>query len=180
MRHFCQRLARAAFVGATAVGGVIGCETTPAVTAPTDSTSTRFAPLTIEVHPLSHIYIQDDGTVVFDAAIELLDADDFPTRGTGVLELELHQGNRSGEAIMVRRTWSRDLNEAPVNAATFDRATRTYVVRETLPLAEVPRLPRLTASLRRHDGSVLTDAADLPILGPGAEPKPPAESAQGE
>ncbi|MCP4838687.1 MAG: hypothetical protein GY894_04915 [Planctomycetes bacterium] len=161
-----QRVIRLALGGAI-VCGVFGCDATPVVASGSHPTKARFAPIRLEVHPLSHIYVQDNGSVVFDASVELLDADGFPVRGVGVLELELHQGGRSGEAIMLRRTWSRDLNDADVNAESFDDATRTYIVQEHMEYAEVPRSPHLTASLRRPGKAALTDSADLPLLGAG-------------
>ena len=152
-----------------AVSIMAGCESTPGPSTDFSSIQARFNPAVLEVHTLSHIYARDDEVVVLDVAIELLDSDGFSTRGTGTLEIELHQGDRDGEAIMLRRTWSRDLNDAAVNAATFDDATRTYIVQEQLEYAEVPRSPRLTASLYQPGGATLTDSSPLPVLGPGLE-----------
>ena len=140
-------------------------------------TADRFAPTRIEVHPLSHVRIHNDGTVIVEAAVELIDADDFAVRGTGVLELEFHQGGRFGEVVMARKSWSRDLDDAAVNAASFDETTRTYFVPLTLELGEVPRAPMLTATLQRPGRKPLRSSRSLETLAPSEKPSVAPQSA---
>ncbi len=128
----------------------------------------RFRPVDLTIHPISHVQVQSDGTALVEAAVELTDADGFAVRGLGMLELEFHQGDRHGEAIMSRRTWSADLNDPHTNATLFDSMTRTYVVPVGLEAHGVPRSPRLRATLYRSGGEPLQDSMALAVLGPPA------------
>jgi hypothetical protein len=124
----------------------------------------------LEIHPLSHVRVHDGGPVIVEVAVELLDADGFAVRGTGTLELEFHQGGRFGEVVMSRKSWSRNLDDAAINAESFDETTRTYFVPLTLELGGVPHSPTVTATLSRPGGEPLRASRSLETLAPSVEP----------
>lgn len=148
-----------------------GCSSTGPVAAQSDVAG-RFMPVKLLVHPISVVQIRQDGTAIVEAAVRLEDADGFPVRGTGRLELEFHQGDRHGEAIMSRFEWSANLDNATTNADRFDPTTRTYRVPLTLEHGTVPRSPQLTATLYRDGAPPLRDSLELSVL----RAAPPAKS----
>jgi hypothetical protein len=150
-----------------------GCGSTGAPVARPD-VAHRFVPIKLSIHPISHVQIRQDGTAVVEAAVRLDDVDGFPVRGTGQLELEFHQGDRNGEAIMSRFEWSSDLDIAAINAERFDSTTRTYVVPLMLERGIVPRSPQLTATLYRPGAPPLRDSLELPVL----RATPPVDQAE--
>jgi hypothetical protein len=171
----CSTLITAAVLGLLGLGAP-SCESAKPRPA-RHTTADRFAPTRIEVHPLSHVRIHDDGTVIVEAAVELIDVDGFAVRGTGALELEFHQGGRFGEVVMMRKSWSCDLDDAAVNAASFDETTRAYFVPLTLELGEVPHAPMLTATLQRPGHEPLRASRSLETLAPSVKPSAPPQSA---
>ena len=158
-----------------ALGGILtisACQST-APRSHSSEPSNQFTPVSLSVHPLSHISLEDGGGVVLEACVQLKDRDGLPVRGLGILEVSLQQGGASGEAILTRRSWERDLSNARINLATFDPMTRSYLLRIDLEGGIVPRLPSLSATLREANGRVLRDEASLPILGEQQHPTQP-------
>lgn len=159
----CVTLLTATVLGLLSLGAT-SCESDKS--RPMRQKANRFVPTRIEVHPLSHVRIRDDGSVIVEAAVELIDVDGFAVRGIGALELEFHQGGRFGEVVMMRKSWSCDLDDAAVNAASFDETIRAYIVPLTLELGEVPQAPMLTATLQRPGHEPLRASRSLETLAP--------------
>ena len=111
-----------------------------------------FAPTQILVHPLSRYWVTTSHGKEVEARIQLLDADGFPTRGIGRLELTLTSPN--GRSI---ETWVLQLNNLDTNRAHFDNVTRTYLVRLSLPNQDVPDRAELEAKLVLPTGREITD-----------------------
>ena len=111
-----------------------------------------FTPAQILVHPLSRYWETSSHGKEVEARIQLLDADGFPTRGIGRLELTLSSPN--GRSI---ETWVLQLNNMDTNRAHFDNVTRTYLVRLSLPNQDVPVRAELEAKLVLPNGREITD-----------------------
>ena len=105
----------------------------------------------IAIHPLSRYWVAPNGTKEIEARIEFLDRDGFPTRAIGRLELNLK--DLEGRSM---ESWILPLSNFETNKAHFDRITRTYLVRLSLPNQSVPSKSRLLVDLICPDGRTLS------------------------
>lgn len=109
-----------------------------------------YKPVEISIHPLSRYWISPSGEKEIEARIEFLDRDEYPTRGIGRLELSLK--DMDGNNV---ESWILPLSNFETNKSHFDRITRTYLVRLSLPNQDVPARARLTVDLIGPDGKRL-------------------------
>lgn len=109
-----------------------------------------FEPERISVHPLTRYWVSPSGDLEVEARIELLDRDEFPTRGVGRLELDLE--SQSGRRV---ETWVLKLDDLETNRKHFDDVTRTYLVRLSLPGNTIEQDADLVATLVLPDGDRL-------------------------
>ena len=115
-----------------------------------------YKPVEISIHPLSRYWISPSGEKEIEARIEFLDRDGYPTRGLGRLELSLK--DMDGKNV---ESWILPLSNFETNKSHFDRITRTYLVRLSLPNQDVPARARLTVDLIGPDGKTLR-ASEMP------------------
>jgi len=169
---------------AATLAGLVSCSSNSRSPSPS-SVGEQFQARSIEIHPLSHIHIRPGDIAMVEVAVSVLDEDGLPVRVTGVLEVELHQRGRYGDAIMARQTWERDLTDPKANLRAFDATTRTYRATLQLPAGDVPRSPSVTARLVRAGRGTLDagrsleviDASD-PVQAPPESPAPESASNQ--
>lgn len=119
-----------------AVCGVIGvlmgggCAGGPESALPevTSRSPLPFAPVRVEVHPLSHLDVDGDGVVRLIAHVELVDRWGDTTKARGLLRMELYRPGVEvrPDLLTQEQFWELDLRELDLNAALFDPATRTY------------------------------------------------------
>ena len=109
-----------------------------------------YEPESISVHPLTRYWISESGDLEIEARIELLDRDNFPTRGIGRLELDLE--SQSGRRV---ETWVLKLDDLETNRKNFDVVTRTYLVRLSLPGKTIEPDADLVATFVLPDGDRL-------------------------
>ncbi|MBG84016.1 MAG: hypothetical protein CMJ40_05645 [Phycisphaerae bacterium] len=114
-----------------------------------------YRPVEISIHPLSRYWISPSGEMEIEARIEFLDRDGYPTRGIGRLELNLK--DLDGKNV---ESWILPLSNFETNKSHFDRITRTYLIRLSLPNQDVPTRARLKVDLICPDGTTLT-ASDV-------------------
>lgn len=95
-----------------------------------------FAPVAMEIHPLTRIDRDARGDLWIICHIELRDVWGEPTKGAGELQIQLYRpvGGRLTTRGVQELTWDVDLADMEVNATHYDAATRTY----RLPLKEPP------------------------------------------
>ncbi len=115
-----------------------------------------YKPVEISIHPLSRYWISPTGEKEIEARIEFLDRDGYPTRGIGRLELSLK--NLAGKDM---ESWILPLSNFDTNKSHFDRITRTYLVRLSLPNQDVPSKARLMVDLICPDGTSLSASETL-------------------
>ena len=102
----------------------IGCST-PKSAGPRKASNWAYAPVSVNVHPLSRFRIP---TVIF-VHVELLDGDGFSCRGVGILHVVV-----STPRGAIIETKSVKLDDPDINRMRFDEVTRTYRIRiDTLP-----------------------------------------------
>ena len=162
------RLVAVALLGCPFLHGC-GGEASPARQS---NSATTYAPADLYVHPLSSFRQRPDGTLQAHVYVQVLDADGFPMRARGQLEVDLSQGNSGDQAVMVRRSWTCDLRTDETNLAHFDPMTRAYVVPFEIDSALPPRSPRIRAIFHGVDASSMSASGVLAQL--SAAPTPPA------
>lgn len=129
-----------------------------------------YKPVEISIHPLSRYWISPTGEMEIEARIEFLDRDGYPTRGIGRLELSLKDLN--GQNV---ESWILPLSNFETNKSHFDRITRTYLVRLSLPNQDVPTKARLMVDLISPDGTTLSATDVLKEPEKPRRTKPPQE-----
>tara|TARA_B100001059_G_scaffold52970_4_gene46985 strand:+ start:7706 stop:8263 length:558 start_codon:yes stop_codon:yes gene_type:complete len=115
-----------------------------------------YKPVELSIHPLSRYWTSPSGEKEIEARIEFLDRDGYPTRGIGRLELSLK--DLDGRDV---ESWILPLSNFETNKSHFDRITRTYLVRLSLPNQDVPSKARLTVDLIGPDGKTLRASETL-------------------
>lgn len=115
-----------------------------------------FAPVSVRIHPLTRLRI-DDRTErpVIEARVELLDVDGMTTRGLGFLTLMLGRSYQGGIAPEDVIEWDCDLNDLSTNRLRFDDVTRTYLLRLDLNAGDVPEQPVVAVRFVVPGGHVL-------------------------
>jgi hypothetical protein len=98
------------FKGALAAGGV----------------DRPFAPVVMQVHPLTRLARDGAGKPLVIAHIELRDSWGDTCKGTGKLSVQLYRGERAGGPGVQELRWDINLNDLDLNAQLYDPATRTY------------------------------------------------------
>jgi len=141
--------------------------------------SSVFRPESMRVHPLTRATRGGTpATLVIDAHFELFDAWGHPTKGLGVLRVELDDAGGEGiglpgEGGPVRAEV--DLTDPQTNSSRYyDSATRTYRMFLESPRAPSVRRLRLRATFLTIDGRRLSDAYTLSVPG---SPRPADEGA---
>ena len=170
------RLAAVALLGCPFLHGC-GGEASPARQS---NSATTYAPADLYVHPLSSFRQHPDGTLQAHVYVQVLDADGFPMRARGQLEVDLSQGNSGDQAVMVRRSWTCDLRTDETNLAHFDPMTRAYVVPFEIDSALPPRSPRIRAIFHGVDASSMSASGVLAAAFSGAHPSGGSPNARGE
>lgn len=122
-----------------------------------------YAPVSIQVHPISRIKIdRDTGQPMVHARIEMLDPDGFSTRGPGNLTLILSGQSEDGVMLMSQTEWNCDLTDPTNNRRYYDEVTRTYqAILELSPNMNIPWEPSLRAVLTLPDGQSLSDSSRI-------------------
>ena len=122
-----------------------------------------FAPVSIRVHPLTHLDRDDDGQLVLICHIALLDSWNESVRGLGELHVSFFGPGSSRPEQNAQ--WTFDLYEAAVNELLYDPATRTYRL-------QLGNLPPWVAELETatDDAGRGTIMAELTTVGVEMEP----------
>lgn len=160
------------------VGGACllgGCRSGPDSGLPLVSSSAPmpFAPVRMQVHPLTHLDVDTQGTVRLICHVELKDRWGDTTKARGLLRLELYRPVETTRPDLLTQelSWELDLRDLDLNAALFDPATRTY----RLQLGGLPGWAEAMAR-RRASGDPaarerLLIRAVLDTQGPDARPQ---------
>ena len=106
------------------VASASGCNSGGKERWPTGGLAHPFAPVSIRVHPLTHLDRDEEGQLLLICHIALLDSWSESVRGLG----ELHVSFFGPGSSMPEQNaqWTFDLNEIAVNQLLYDPATRTY------------------------------------------------------
>ena len=91
---------------------------------PTGGLAWPFAPVSIRVHPLTHLDRDDDGQLLLICHIALLDTWNESVRGVGELHVSFFGPGSSRPEQNAQ--WTFDLYERAVNDLLYDPATQTY------------------------------------------------------
>lgn len=109
---------------------LVACSTAPDAGLPvvTASSPLPFAPVRIQVHPLTHLDVDPGGAVRLVCHVELKDRWGDTTKARGLLRLELYRPVEAAQPDLQTQelTWELDLRDLELNAALFDPATRSY------------------------------------------------------
>lgn len=97
----------------------------PAVT---NNSPVPFAPVRLQVHPLTHLDVDQDNVVRLVCHIEIKDRWGDTTKAKGLLRLELYRPVEAARPDLQTQelSWELDLRDLELNAALFDPATRSY------------------------------------------------------
>lgn len=87
-----------------------------------------FAPAFMQIHPLTHLERNADGTVSLLVHVQLRDRWSDICKGVGTIQFQLHEPTGLGGSglEMWTQTWEIDLNDLDRNAVFYDPATQTY------------------------------------------------------
>jgi hypothetical protein len=96
-----------------------------------------FAPVVMQVHPLTRIVRSEGDSAMVVCHLEMRDSWGDACKGAGKLSVQLYRGDRAGGTGVQELRWEVDLTDLEQNAKLYDPATRTYrLMLEGLP----PRL----------------------------------------
>ncbi len=127
-RMLCPRFPMLILVAALA--GIPACSTSPDAGLPavTGSSPVPFAPVRLQVHPLTHLDVDQENVVRLICHIELKDRWGDTTKAKGLLRLELYRPVEAARPDLQTQelSWELDLRDLELNAASFDPATRSY------------------------------------------------------
>ncbi len=135
--HFAVRHAACSIIATLLCFSLGGCLTDrnppPPVVAPAGDNP--FSPVTLRVHPLTHVMIESGGSPQIICHVELRDAWGDSAKSKGMLTIRLFgppmaAGAASTGGREINR-WDVNLSDLETNAAMFDPATRTYRVQLT-------------------------------------------------
>jgi hypothetical protein len=136
---------RAGFLVAVCSGGLciapVGCGVRPVSPYPgirvdPAALTNPFAPVMMQIHPLTRIDRDVAGDLWIICHIEMRDVWGDPVKGAGEVQIQLYRpvGRRVTGLGVQELTWDIDLLDMENNARLYDAATRTY----RLPLREAP------------------------------------------
>ncbi len=113
-----------------ALVAIAGCSTSPDAGLPdvTSASLLPFAPVRLQVHPLTHLDVDPEGVVRLICHVELKDRWGDTTKAKGLLRLELYRPVEAARPDLQSQelSWDLDLRDLELNAALFDPATRSY------------------------------------------------------
>lgn len=93
-----------------------------------------FAPVVMQVHPLTRIARGEGDTALVVCHLELRDTWGDACKGAGTLSVQLYRGDRTGGTGTQELRWEIDLSDLERNSKLYDPATRTYrLMLEGLP-----------------------------------------------
>lgn len=152
-----------------------GCSASPDAALPTvtNSSPLPFAPVRIQVHPLTHLDVDQDNVVRLICHIELKDRWGDTTKSRGLLRLELYRPVEAARPDLQTQelSWELDLRDLELNAALFDPATRSYRLQlGGLPAWAEAMARRLAAQGDQGTPERLLIRAVLDTQGPDARP----------
>lgn len=106
------------------------CASTPDSGLPTVTSASPlpFAPVRLQVHPLTHLDVDPQSVVRLICHVELKDRWGDTTKSRGLLRLELYRPVAAARPDLQTQelSWELDLRDLELNAALFDPATRSY------------------------------------------------------
>lgn len=120
-----------------------------------------FSPMSIRIHPLTHIDSDAEGEPLIILHVELRDRWGDPVKGAGSLLVELYRP-ASGPAAGLEQqelVWEVDLSDLEQNARLYDPPTRTYRLQLTSLPHWVQPAPTEGATQRIRLRAVLTTTA---------------------
>lgn len=110
---------------------------------PTTPEPGPFAPVSLRIHPLTHVSALPDGDSVIICHIEFKDRWHHAVKAAGPLEIQLYRPATSGLRTDLDRQelrWPLDLDDLERNADWYDPVTRTYRFQLDIPHGvEAPR-----------------------------------------
>lgn len=129
-----------------------------------------FAPVSIRIHPLTHIAELPNGQAEIVCHIEFKDRWHQPVKAAGPLEIQLYQpvGGLNAELDRQNLRWPLELGDLDRNADWYDAVTRTYRFQLEVPAGALPgsgSLVRLRAVFvaRTAEGAEITLRDDYVI-----------------
>jgi len=119
-------------------------------------------PVSIRVFPGTR-FVVDDGEILLDARIELLDAQGDPMKASGRYRFDLHEPQNDGELGLRLYVWRSDVLSLAQHAEHWDRVTNAYAFRLRLrEPATAQDSSRLLVSFEPSgEGERLEDRVDL-------------------
>ena len=153
---------------------VIGCASTPDAGLPTVTAGSPapFAPVRLQVHPLTHLDVDPDNVVRLICHVELKDRWGDTTKARGLLRIELYRpsGDVRPDLLTQELSWQLDLRDLELNASLFDPATRSYRLQlGGLPAWAEAMARRMATGTGDGAGRLLVRAV-LETQGPDARP----------
>lgn len=127
-----------------------------------------FAPVSMQIHPLTRVDRGAKDKLWIIVYIELKDSWGDTTKGTGRLQIQLYRpsGARAAGIGSQELTWDVDLSDLDRNASLYDPATRTY----RLPLEEPPAWVGQSLDPATRDQARVRLRAVLTTTGPDGKP----------
>lgn len=109
-----------------------------------------FAPVSLRVHPLTHVTTLADGSAAIVCHLEFKDRWHHTVKAAGPLEIQLYRpvGGLRADVDRQDLRWPLELDDLERNADWFDPVTRTYRIQLEAPPGMIPPEGSNDATLR--------------------------------